>query len=372
MTLRSYYRRGRKFQRLLETEWSTRETYERSLRRRIWLWRRGFLSRSDYLYDLDDNAHERYLSDFARSVRTTQINGEWSIALGNKLISHWLLAEFDEHRMDVFGMVRDGEYLTVGASDTDRPFADGASLESSNEHSPATKAVRAHLDEHGRVVLKWTKGGGGENVYICSVEGGTYHVNGEPKSRAEFDAFVSTLDEYLVCEFVEQNAFGRSLYPETTNTLRILTMYDDAGEPFVPIAIYRMGTDRSAPMDNFSKGGLNAEIDVETGTLGRAVQLPRSTELVWHTEHPDTGAQIAGVEMPGWETIYERILEIAAANEHVPYVGWDVVPTDETGGFTIIEGNSYPGTKSLQVHRPLLNDERVRTFYARHGVIPPE
>lgn len=371
MTLRSIYLTGTKFRRLVRTELDTRETYDLPLRRRLWLWRRGFLSRSEYLYDLEGGRHRQYLSDFERFVRTPRINGEWTVALSNKLVFHWMLAPFDEHRPDVYGMVRDGRFLSVGGDDASTgsrsrmPTDGGVATE---DRGAATAEVTRHLEREGRLVLKWIKGGGGQNVYLCSYRDGAYRVNGEEKTAAEFDDLVAGLDDYLVCEHVEQFDFGASIYPETTNTLRIITMYDDAGEPFVPIAILRTGTDRSAPMDNFSKGGLSAEIDVETGTLGAAAQLPEE-DLVFRSEHPDTGERIEGVELPGWEAIRDGVLEIAAENAHVPYVGWDVVPTDESGGFQIIEGNSYPGAKSLQVHRPLLADERVRSFYERHDVL---
>lgn len=52
-----------------------------------------------------------------------------------------------------------------------------------------------------------------------------------------------------------------------------------------------------------------------------------------------------------------------------PYVEWDVVPTDEEGGFAVLEANSYSGMKALQVHRPLLDDERVKRFYDAHDAL---
>lgn len=378
MALRSAYLTGTKARRLVRTELDTRETYDLPLRRRLWLWRRGFLSRSDYLYDLEGGRHRRYLTDYERFVRTPRINGEWTVALSNKLVFHWMLAPFDEHRPDVYGMVRDGRFLSVDAAapsvatPSSMPTDGGVDVETgepSGAGGDAATEVARLLEREGTLVLKWIKGGGGHNVYVCEHRDGAYVVNGETKSVAEFEVLVADLEDYLVCEFAEQFDFGASLYPETTNTLRIITMYDDeAGEPFVPIAIYRVGTDRSAPMDNFSQGGLSAEVDVETGELGPAAQLPEE-ELVFRDEHPDTGERIAGAALPGWAIIRERVLDIAAENAHVPYVGWDVVPTDDAGGFQVIEGNSYPGAKSLQVHRPLLADERVRDFYERHDVL---
>jgi hypothetical protein len=52
---------------------------------------------------------------------------------------------------------------------------------------------------------------------------------------------------------------------------------------------------------------------------------------------------------------------------YIPYIGWDIIVQEE--GFKIIEGNNHPGLDTLQAHRPLLKDPRVRKFYKAHGVI---
>lgn len=65
------------------------------------------------------------------------------------------------------------------------------------------------------------------------------------------------------------------------------------------------------------------------------------------------------------------ILALAGRLSFLPYVGWDVVVTER--GHAVLEGNHYCDVNLLQVHGPLLRDERVRALYARHGVLsrPP-
>ena len=392
MTIRDVYIRGLKLRQFLETEVDSYDSHDLSPRRRLWLWRRGFLSRSDAIYDLDDGQHEQYLTDFERFVRTPLINGTWNVALTNKLVFHWLMERFDAEQTAIYGMLRDGRYMPVDldqseqqpaptavVSDTPTAGELGSMAPSEGDvelsavaasEASAPRRVRDRLDADGELVLKWIQGGGGENVYICSTTDDGYLVNGAETTSEEFEALVAGLQDYLVCEFVEQSPFFDAVYPETTNTLRIITMFDDAeGEAFVPIAILRAGTDRSAPVDNFSKGGLSAEIDVDTGELGPALQLRDGSTVVEHPTHPSTGTPIEGNSLPAWPEIRDRILTVAEANQQLPYIGWDIVPTDDKGGFKIIEGNRYPGMRSLQSHRPLLADERVRSFYRSHDVI---
>lgn len=380
MNVRELYRKARGIQALAATERDSRSSVSLPLRRRFWLWRRGFLSRSGVLYDLDDQTADGYVTDYQRFVRTKSINGTWSVALSNKLLFHWMMRPFVEHRMPVYGVLRGGRFHPVDALECPtqsgppaRPDGGSATLvdrSSGTQERAAATAVLERLREDDRLVLKWIRGGGGNNVLFCSRTDDEYHINGETYTEAEFSALVGDLEEYLVCAFVEQGSFPAGLYPETPNTVRIVTMYDeDAGEAFVAAAIQRIGTEASRPMDNFSQGGLSAAVDVEIGELGPGVSLPRGgSELEWHVSHPDTDSPIAGARIPAWPTIRDRILELAESCPFVPYVGWDIVVTGDDGEFTLIEGNSYPGLKSIQVHGPLLTDERVRRFYEHHGV----
>lgn len=70
-----------------------------------------------------------------------------------------------------------------------------------------------------------------------------------------------------------------------------------------------------------------------------------------------------------WNVIRDQLLEIVDDISYIPYAGWDIIVTDDAGSFKLIEANSHSGAKSLQVHAPLLTDERVRNFYKTHGVI---
>jgi hypothetical protein len=176
-------------------------------------------------------------------------------------------------------------------------------------------------------------------------------------------------DSYIVTEFLKQHQYAARIYPKTTNTLRVLTMWDDeeSRAPFVAFVIHRFGTARSFPVDNWGRGSLSAWVDGETGIVGPAAAAPTANSLEWHDSHPETKERIMGVKIPGWETIKARLLGLAGKCASVPYVGWDLVITDD--GFSVIEGNNRTDVNLLQIHRPLLVDERVVRFYERQGVI---
>ena len=363
-------------QSLVRTEQESRASTELSFSRRVWLWRHGFLSRSDILYELEPATLSEYVSDYQRFVKTRQINGTWSFALKNKLMFHWLMAPHDRNRMTVHGILRNGNFHSLDRAPVPNLAAPNGSIPDtafSSLHSGCHRDVDVildRLDAVDRLVLKWIHGGGGNNVLVCERQDDGIVVNGDRHTRSSFRQCLTDLQNYLVCEFVSQASYATKLFPDAPNTIRILTMYDETeGEAYVPAAIHRIGTRRSVPMDNFLQGGLSAPITLDTGTLGSAAQLPYDGSLTWHDHHPDTKAPIAGSTIPEWKTILADIQELASLHPYLPYVGWDVIVTDADAGFTIIEANSYPGLHSIQVHAPLLRDDRARTFYRRHNVV---
>lgn len=347
------YHTFRQLQSLAAVERESYEFTSLSPTERAWYWRRGFLSRSAVLYDFDTYGYEQYLTDYQRYVKTRGINGRFGYALDNKLMLYGILSGFREYMPDLHGIVEDGTFRSISMTGTRGPTR------------PAIEWVE-ELDPGETIVLKWVLGGGGHNVLVLTRTDEGYRMNDEEVSRGDLREAFSDLDDYIVTGFSEQTSYAEEIYPEATNTIRAITMWDgEKDEPFIARAVHRIGADETKPMDNWTQGGLCALIS--EGRLDEAVTYPRTGELERMNTHPDSGARIKGVEIPGWEEIREQLLEIASSTPYIPYVGWDLVITGD-GEFEIIEANNYPGMKSIQVHGPLCTDERVERFYREHGV----
>lgn len=241
-------------------------------------------------------------------------------------------------------------------------------VEDGRFEGPAHASVRDVVDEHGRAVLKRHRGAAGHYVYVCTGdedgEGVTLHGSGG--GIYSLDRVVDNDERYLVTEFCEQAEYARHIYPHAANTIRILTLGND--DASVAAAVHRFGSNRTGVLDNFSQGGLSALVDLETGELSVAAEPLDDGEIAWHEAHPDTDVPIAGVTVPGWPRIRDRISTIATETTGMAHVGWDIVVTGPRG-FKIIEGNSFPDPDVIQVHRPLLADSDVRRFYSDHGVL---
>lgn len=360
------------YARLLKFELKWGSNIDIPLRRRLWLWRRGFTSESDVLFDLDEENYRDYLST-VQQERSMDIARKWATTVTNKLNGHLLFASYPEHLPELYGIVEDGTLKRTSQLLDVPSWQDGSGTDSDGRvpRYDAPEWVERYLDERDAVVLKPVYGKAGEGVLVFrNVPGSNeYDVNGERKSRDEFLELVAELDEYLAMEFVEQAEYADRLFPDATNTLRVMTFWDyETDEPFVGAAVQRIGTTESAPTDNFSGGGISAEIG-EDGTLSRGVRwVPSEGEARWFETHPSSGSQIAGATVPEWDAIREQLLELASLYPYLRKVGWDILLTGE-GTFKIIELNVKAGTRSIQAHGPLLRDPRIRRFYDHHDCL---
>lgn len=314
------------------------------------LWRRGFLSESFVLYDLSRNDWADYLSDLDRSVSVRRINRDYGVVLDDKLVF--------ERLMDQGGIPRPALHGVLDGTRVD-PF----------RPDDEPRDLTQLLYRQGALVLKPARGGGGKGVHLVQVgDGDAIYLNGYPVDIGEFLERVTRDGTVLVYDRVRQHNALSQIYPHCLNTIRVLTMTDRDGRPFVACAVLRLGTDASRPTDNWIRGGLCAEVELDQGRLGLAVRFPaRSDRLDWLTVHPDTGVEISGQDVPQWSAVKELALQAAGLVPSAPYVGWDVALSEQ--GPLLIEGNSYSGVNLFQVHAPLLTTPEIRDFFIRQGVI---
>lgn len=327
--------------------------------RRLWLYRHGFLASKDAVWDLTPETVEQYLSD-VEYRRTRSIGDPYTGALENKLLFHLLVSPTHDHLLpDIYGVVLDGTFVDVPGI-------------------PETGSFEQLLERvaDAPVVAKPVQAAKGDEIQRIDGRDGQLRLDGRPIERtALYETLIGGRDR-LITEHVRQAEYAARIAPDSTNTIRILTMVDpETGEPFVARAVHRFGTPSSGHIDNWGAGGLSAEVDPETGTLSRAVANPRSETTLegWIDSHPETGASIAECTVPGWERIDASVRELAGSYGGLwPHVGWDVVVRDDAGSITVLEGDPQSVDADIQAHGPLLADERVRRFYRHHGVLSSE
>lgn len=306
--------------------------------KRIGFWRRGFLSSSALIYgwrSLDDS--RRYISDYWRQVRGRWVNSDNRL-LNHKLATHFMLNSlFGDVMPRLYAVISRGTIVPIDCPEVD-----------------ATEWLRGYLETGRSLIVKPVVGMKGHGVRLV-------------RSEQDLNSLRDRAGDSLVYEAVVQGDYAAGIFPGAANTIRLVTMVDASG-PFLAAAVHRFGCKESAPVDNWSSGGFAANVDMTSGTLGRAVRHPRFTDwkMEWVARHPDTGAMIEGKSVPCWRSLVDSVLSMAYKLRFVPYLAWDIVVT--RAGFRVIEINGNTDVDLIQVHKPLLTDQRVQAFYQEHGL----
>lgn len=311
---------------------------------------KGFFSWHYTLYDLKNNDIKYYLSEYKRR-KTRFINRKAAYILSDKLICDQILRQY-VRTANIYGIIFKGIIYSIH----------------NNVPMTSIKDIMAYLENIGPLVLKPNSGtDGGKGVIVVQIINGTIISNGREVNMDEFTQLIESLNSYIICEYIKQGKYGDSLFSETVNSIRILTMLSpEDNKPFIGATVQRIGTKESSPVDNWAAGGLSAYIDIATGVLSEAVSF-KDGVLRYHETHPDTGKQIKGISVPNWEGVKNKILYLASKLPYLPYIAWDVVLLDDE--ILVIEANNCSDVSFLQAQEPLLKDEKVRRFYEYHGII---
>lgn len=162
--------------------------------------------------------------------------------------------------------------------------------------------------------------------------------------KALFRNLISNYGEFLAEECFVQHAQISKLNPDSVNTIRVISMVDAAGKVHIPFASIRIGRKGSA-VDNFCAGGMAAAIDAASGiVVTHAFDGAGNQYFV----HPDSEVQIIGFQIPEWNELIKTITKAAERIPTMRFIGWDVV-VREDGKVCLIEGNSNPGARTLQL-----------------------
>lgn len=191
-------------------------------------------------------------------------------------------------------------------------------------------------------------GGHGTARWLHDGAGGYVGVDGRRRNPTDLLAELATISRtlprksgklsrrILLQKALTNHRALAPLAPGALCTVRMLTYRWPDRQPELLFGVYKMAVG-AAPADNFHYGGILAPVDLGTGRLGPAVH--RQGRLIVSLEHhPDTGAPIAGQQLPVWDEARQLVLRAHAAVRRVPSIGWDVALTDD--GPVLVEGNS--------------------------------
>ena len=189
------------------------------------------------------------------------------------------------------------------------------------------------IDGLTKIICKPLKGIEGIGIEVFTLDGT------EENRRAVYDKICEKGDT-IVEQFIHQHEKISEFYPNSVNTLRVMSFLD-GGEGKVLNSVIKFGT--KAMVDNYYQGSIAAGIDVKTGMICTdGVDYAGDVYKV----HPYSGKQFYGFTIPHWDDLVELIRKAAAIHPESPYVGWDIAISQS--GPEIVEGNHNQGAYLCQ------------------------
>lgn len=304
----------------------------------------GYLADQYVLYDFANRDKCDYLSEFDW-YRSRYINEPFDFAFNNKVVCTELLKDH----------IKFAENYYIINKGVPHDF----------ENGPVSyEEIYERLKKEGSLFIKPFAMGKGNGVHRFEYENGIASIDGKAYSESGFIDFLKSLDGYIICETIKQHSYSDRIYDKTTNTIRFITMRDTQTHKMkVFFAVQRIGTSQTIPVDNGSKGGLVAKIDLETGELSEARCLQRLGS--WDV-HPDSGNPIKGVKIPGWQEIKAEMLDVCKKIPYMDFIAWDLLVTEE--GICVIEANTSSGVNIIQLWGGQKRGE-LGDFFRHYNVI---
>lgn len=298
------------------------------LNKKIWVYRNGFLSRRIDQLGLNSENISSFLSDYDY-MKLSQINGRFVFWINDKLTTKYLLAKFDENLPEYYF------YLS-------NRNASGVSklMDCPDELTSNIDGILMLLKTKVNLALKPVSGAFGIGFIKISYKSPMYVINDKDADEMEIRKLLMSVQDYIATEYVEMHEELKKIYPRSLNTVRLIVINENGDDPFIGIAGIKFGTKRSGFVDNITSGGVNCQIDTETGCFCGGFGVSENKEFIDHIVHPDTGVKLEGT-IPNWHLMEDGILRICRYIPQIEFMGFDVAATAD--GFKIIEINSVPG-----------------------------
>ena len=305
----------------------------------------GFLADQWVLYDLDLKKKKDYLSEFDW-YKSRYINAPFDIVLNNKVIATEVLKKYVKvpeiyvvkNRLDIFDY--EGKKLSLDD-------------------------VVEIIKEKKNLFIKPYGKGKGVGVNHILYKDKDFYWDNEIICLDILKQRMNTRKEWYLSETIYQNEYGNSLYNRTINTIRIITLRDPKTQKFKnAFAVQRIGTSKTIPVDNASRGGIVCRIDMKTGKLSEGRTL-HSHDI--YIKHPDSGLNFENTVVPEWNKIKDKILNLSNKFPYFYFIAWDIVITRDNE-ICIVEANTSSGVNIIQLWGGQRNGE-LGEFYKYHHII---
>ena len=213
-----------------------------------------------------------------------------------------------------------------------------------------------HLD----VFCKEISGGGGRQSFQLKVEKGKIFID-DKISNLKTLADKLSKERFLIQQRVTQHKTIHKIYPESINTIRLMTFLKSNGSVEIFDAYMRFG-DEGRKVDNLGQGGIGVGVNIQTGQLNSTgfCKKPGRMRIVKGI-HNYTNVKFANIKVPFYKEAVEYATKLHKAMYGMPSMGWDIALTPN--GPVFLEAGEDWEIGSVQCHRGGVKEN----FYELHG-----
>ena len=190
--------------------------------------------------------------------------------------------------------------------------------------------------KNGDFFAKPIDGECGNGIFHLQMKNGNIIINNQSSNAEELEKRLSEW-RYLIQSTVQQHPLMSSLHPQSTNTIRLVTVRNKClnNTPVVFPSILRIGTGDSI-VDNTSQGGLAVGIDLTSGNLKEyGFYKPEYGTKV--KVHPDSSILFSSFSIPFFKECCQQACLLHSFLSDINSIGWDVAIGLD--GPIFIEGN---------------------------------
>ena len=200
------------------------------------------------------------------------------------------------------------------------------------------------LAPHDQFVIKPAQGSGGKGILVITGRDGDRYVK-PSGALLEFADVARHINGILSGLFSLGGKPDVAMIESMVQFSDVFNDFTYEGVPDIRVIVYkgypamamtRLSTRASDGKANLHQGAVGVGLDIGTGRALRAVQNGRPVEM-----HPDTGARLAEIEVPHWDSLIHLAARCYEVVE-LGYLGVDVV-LDRHRGPLILELNARPG-----------------------------
>lgn len=207
------------------------------------------------------------------------------------------------------------------------------------------EAVQICYNLPSAVIKPSHEGMWGEGVRVFSVNNGNSTIEGKTIGGlfSQYNA------NFIVQEKIEQHEGIANLNPDSVNTLRVLT-YRRENEVVVLYTVVRIGR-LGKTVDNETAGGINADIDLNTGKIIECAYGTPAEKKIYKT---DNGTELANYQIPSFDKVLGKAKQLHLTLPYFNMIGWDFT-VDKNGEPILIEFNRCPDL-SQTAHGPAFGE----------------